>query len=134
MNTQEIARLIDASPMNRGMVGASWLAIPGNIALSSEYGDVVLFERVAAGVYEFHWLCVSSGQGVRSVVDWTLSCIDQVFEDSGCQLMFGLVPDDRRDSRMMARFIGSKFVGKVPTDHGICQMFIMTKEIREGAK
>lgn len=134
MNSQDVAHLIDSSPMNRGMVGERWLRRPGNIALSSDYGDVVLFDRAASGVYEFHWLRVSSGQGVRSVVNWTLDCIDQVFRDTGCQLMFGLVPDDRRDSRMMARLIGSKFLGKVPTEHGLCQMFIMTREMREGAK
>lgn len=130
MKPQTIARLINSSPMNRGMNGEAWLNTPGNIAVV-ENRTILLFERMDCGVYEFHWLL---GVGrPREIITATLKAIDQVFVDTGCALMYGLVPKDRKDSNFMARKIGAKPLGQVPTEHGICEMFIMTKEIRQGA-
>lgn len=131
MSPQDIAKLIDESPMNKGMDGKLWLETPGNLAMASDAGEVVLFEQVANEIYEFHWL-LSVGRSAKEVVDFTLFAIDHVFRNSQCETMFGLVPDDRRDSRMMARFIGAQFWGIVDTENGPCHMFIMTREMRNG--
>lgn len=96
----------------------------------NDAGDVMLFEKSAAGVYEFHWLKMQT-KG-RAAIDATLDAFDQTFLDTGCALIFGLIPDNRRDSKFMARWIGAKSLGSVPTDHGICELFIMTREMRKG--
>lgn len=116
--------------MNRGADGATWLRTPGNISIANDAGDVILFERATVGVYEFHWLQMKT-KG-REAVRITLDAIDEVFREKDCAMMFGLVPVDRRDSKLMARWIGSKSVGIVPTEHGPCEMFIMTREMRYG--
>lgn len=133
MNTQLVSALIDQSPMNRGAKGDQWLRTRGNIAITYTGPlDVILFERQATGVYEFHWLTIQSKP--REAVRRSLEAIDQTFIDTGCQLMFGLVPSDRRDSRLMARWIGAKHIGRVASELGECEMYIMTREMREGAR
>lgn len=130
MTPQQVAQLIDESPMNRGMDGALWMKRPGNIVIANDDGDVILFEQAAPGVYEFHWLRMQT-KG-RKAISISLDAIDEVFGWIGNGIMFGLVPVDRRDSKMMARWIGAKFVGTVSTEDGPCEMFIMTKEMRHG--
>lgn len=115
--------------MNRGAQGDQWLRTRGNIAITyADPLDVILFERQAAGVYEFHWLTVQSKP--REAIRRTLEAIDQTFIDTGCQLMFGLVPSERRDSRLMARWIGAKHLGRIATENGEVEMYIMTREMR----
>lgn len=130
MTPHDISVLINQSPMNRGMDGAAWLATKGNVAYVSESDDIVLFDRVTDGVFEFHWLrCKGSAKETR---DFTLWAIDQMYSDHGAQLLFGQVPKARRDSQMMARIIGAKCLGDTVTPHGLCTIFIMTREMRKG--
>jgi len=131
MNALSIAKLIDGSPMNRGMNAAVWLDAPGNHALASSAGDVLLFETVNETLMEFHWLRTVSA--ARGVIDWTLACADLLFQRTTCRIMYGLVPDDRRDSRLMARWIGAQFIGKQQTPNGLCQIFILTYDMRKRA-
>lgn len=131
MTTNEIASLINNSPMNRGMDAVSWLETPGNRALASAVGDVLLFERVNETLMEFHWLRTVSA--ARGLIDWTLACADKLFQETACRIMYGLVPEYRRDSRMMARLIGAQFVGHHSGPSGLCQVFILTYDMRKRA-
>ena len=130
MTPQQVVTLINESPMNRGMDGREWYYTPGNIAASNGEGDVILFQLSAPGLYEFHWLRMQT-KG-RKAINETLEAIDRVFRDTDCAIMFGLVPVDRRDSKFMARWIGAKSMGVVPTLDGPAEMFIMTREMRHG--
>jgi hypothetical protein len=130
MSPQHVSTLINESPMNRGMDGNAWIRTEGNLAITNAAGDVLIFEQAADGVYEFHWLTMKT-KG-REAIAITLAAIDKVFLDTGCALMFGLVSEDRRDSNLMARWIGAKPLGKVSTPDGICELFIMTREMRGG--
>lgn len=112
--------------MNRGMIGAVWLDEPGNFALSSPSGDVVLFERQPSrGIYEFHWLHKVSP--LRSLVAFTLEAMAEMFRATDCRIIVGYVAKARKDSALAARMIGAKFLGEVPSEHGTLQMFIKTK-------
>lgn len=128
---QHISALIDNSPMNRGMVGQEWLDDPRNIAVVIE-DDVLMFEGEAEGLFQFHWLTMQS-KG-RKAISNTLKAIDGVFETTNAQLMFGLVPVERRDSAMMARWIGAEYISNIDTTCGECQLFILTRAMREGVK
>lgn len=127
MHVQKISALINESPMNRGMDGAAWMANPLNIAKSNRHGDVFLFEYDEPGIYQFHWLRMRS-KGSKAI-NRTRAALAEVFRETGAKVIFGLVPDDRRDSKLMARWIGATSHGMVDTEHGPCELFIMTKPV-----
>lgn len=117
-----ICALIDQSPMNRGMDGAAWLSDPRNIVQVTPSGNVMMFGW-APGSFEFHWLQTNT-KG-RKAIDETKQSFADVFAATGCAFIYGLVPVDRRDSALMARWIGAKSVAIVETPHGKCEMFIV---------
>jgi len=130
MNAHHISVLIDESPMNRGMKGASWISNPENRAIV-QGETVVLFERQGAVSSEFHWL--KSGKNVRDTIRDTREAIRTYFaETPSVSVLFGLVPVDRRDSLLMARWIGSEPDQIFETDDGPCQGFVMTRHHFEG--
>lgn len=130
MTTPEISDLIDRSPMNRGMNGKAWLANYQNIAIE-KHGNVFLFERESQQAFEFHWLVLEtkSRQAIRDTQD----AMREVFETTNAQVIFGFVPNERRESALMARWVGAKFCGIVTTEHGYCQLFVITADLL-GAK
>lgn len=129
MSPQRIAAIIDQSPMNIGVVGSAWLADPRNIAVA--IGDnVMLFELKAEGLCEFHWL--DTGARGRQAIADSLTAIRQVFSETNTRTMYGLVPSGHRPSRLMARWIGARFIREIETDNGACHLFVMTREMMEG--
>jgi len=129
MEPQRIAALIDASPMNRGMVCSAWLENPRNIAIAT--GDnVVLFSLEAEGLCEFHWLDTPT-RG-RQAIDDTRAAMQQIFDTTTARLIYGLVPSSHRASRIMARWIGARFLREIQTEEGPCQIFVMTPEQLKG--
>lgn len=130
MSPSEISVLIDESPMNRGASGMAWLKTPGNIAFSDEVGNVLLFEKRADHMFEFHWLTTVSKP--RRIINFTKFAAREMYDLPGTALLYGLVPADRRDSNIMARWIGAQSLGQVSTDLGLCEMFILTREAAEG--
>jgi hypothetical protein len=126
MSPTDIAQLIDESPMNRGAVGMDWLRVPGNVAFSDKAGNVLLFEKHSPHIYSFHWLRTISKP--RQLVRFTRYAFREVYDLPEVGLIYGLVSDERRDAKMMARWIGAKSTGRVSTDYGLCEMFILTRE------
>lgn len=129
MSPEAIARLIDESPMNRGLSGAAWIADQDNTPVVIGE-DVFLFEHCPKlNITEFHWLqTVSKG---RLAITRTLQAFDAIFSTSDTLMIFGAVSNQRRDVKLMARWIGAKSVGFVKTEHGICEIFILTREMRQ---
>lgn len=126
MTPQKIARLIDESPTNRGVVGAQWVADPDNIAVNID-GNVMLFECGDDGLAKFHWLAMA--RKGRPAINDTREAIRQVFHKKPeIQAIFGLVSRGRPDSAIMARWVGFKPQGSVVTAHGLCQIFVMTRD------
>lgn len=124
MTAEEISVLIDTSPMNRGMVGAEWMADPRNIAIEA-HGNVVLFEYHADGIYEFHWLHTATS-GKQAVRD-TKAAIREMFR-RGAQVLYGLTPADNLQARLMVRAIGAKVEGRFMTEDGLVILATMTPE------
>lgn len=121
----DIIHAIDTAPLNRGLSGAAWLAHGGNVPVAIG-DDLALFDDEGAGVYQAHLIFKSRG---RAAVASAKEAYRQMFENYGAELLFTLTPDFRRDAKMVARWSGGKFVGKRDTPHGVCELFVLSKEM-----
>lgn len=123
MTDDEIMSAIDNAPLNRGLRGADWLATSGNVPIV--VGDnLALFDNEGDGAYQVHFLFVSRG---RLAIMAARESFRRMFEDYGAELIFGLVPDFRRDVKLLARWAGGKSVGMRPTSEGLCELFVLPR-------
>lgn len=120
---QNIIDAIDRAPLNRGLSGAAWLASAGNVPVTFDNGDIALFDHEGAQDYQVHFLFNSRG---REAIDHAREAFRIMFVDHGAELIFGLVPDFRRDVKLLARWIGGKFAGKRNTSEGVCELFVLS--------
>ena len=122
MTQQDIIKAINSSPMNRGLNGADWFERPGNVSINIDE-DVFLFDYENEGVYMIHFLSTAGGKD-------TIKRAKQAFQimfDGGASLLIGLVPLDRRDVALMARWVGGKRRETVPTPYGPCDLYCVLK-------
>lgn len=120
-----IISAIDSSPLNRGLSGADWLANGRNVPIVMG-DDIALFDDEGDSVYQVHFLFTSRG---KAAVASAKESFKQMFERYGADLIFGLVPNFRRDVKMLARWAGGKSVGLRETVHGPCELFVLSKEM-----
>jgi hypothetical protein len=52
-----------------------------------------------------------------------------MFEDHGATLIIGLVPDHRRDVKLLSRWIGGKSAGMRATSNGPCELFVLSDDM-----
>lgn len=123
-NHKLIAEAIDTAPLNRGLKGADWLASPGNVSVTFDNGDVMLFDDEGDDVYQAHVLFRSRG---RKAIEHAREGLRTVFEKHDAPLIIALVPDFRRDVKLLARWSGMKSLGLRPTSEGPCELFILSK-------
>lgn len=123
MHEPTIIQAIDTAPLNRGMSGAVWLASAGNVPVTFDNGDVALFEDRGEGDYEAHFLFVSTG---KSAIEHGRAAFKIMFTQHNAKLVFGLVPDFRRDVKLFVRWIGAKFAGKKQTSEGLCELYVIS--------
>ena len=109
MNAAAIIHTIDTSLMNRGLKGRDWLADSRNIAIV-DGDDLTLFDYEAPGIYQIH-LLFGSSRG-RAAVEQVKAATVAMFSDHGAQVLFGLVPDVRRDVKLIGRLAGWRSAGK----------------------
>lgn len=120
-----IISAIDASPLNRGLSGEAWLSHEANVPIVMGE-DVALFDDEGDCIYQVHFLFVSRG---KAAVASARESFRQMFENYGAELIFGMVPDFRRDVKMLARFAGGKSAGMRNTEFGPCELFVLSKEM-----
>lgn len=120
-----IVAAIDASPLNRGLRGSDWLAHEGNVPIVMG-ADVALFDDEGDSIYQVHFLFASRG---RAAVASARESFRQMFENYGASLIFGLVPDFRRDVKLLARWAGGKSIRMRETAEGLCELFVLSKEM-----
>jgi len=125
MFQQSVISAIDQSPLNRGLEGVEWVSDPRNIPIVED-DDIALFDFEQSGVYQVHFLYKSRG---KAAINFTKEAFKRMFEDHGASMIFGLVPDHRRDVKLMARWTGGKYVGKRMTDEGLCEVFVLSKDM-----
>lgn len=125
MSDQAIIDAIDASPLNRGLSGRDWLAHGGNVPIVMG-DDITLFDDEGEGVYQVHFLFASRG---KAAIIAAKEAFRQMFENYGADLIFGLVPNFRRDVKMLARWTGGKFAGVRETPFGPCDLFVLSREM-----
>lgn len=123
LSQQTIAEAIDTAPYNHGVSGASWLAMAGNVTVSFDNGDVALFEHEGDKSYQVHFLFQSRG---KKAIEHAKESFRVMFVEHSAQLIFGLVPDHRRDVKMLSRWIGGKFAGKRNTPEGVCELYVLS--------
>jgi len=123
-----IISAIDNSPLNRGMSGAAILADPENhVIVDGE--DISLFVGDGGTAYEVHFLYKSRG---RRAVEASRAAFAAMFKDRMADLIFGLTPVHLRHARMHARLVGGRSGGIRSTEHGDCELFVMSREMWEG--
>lgn len=120
----KIAEAIDTAPLNRGLKGADWLAFEGNVPVTFENGDIVLFDNEGDGVYSIHVLFQGRG---RCAIDHAREAISRIFSGHGATLIMGMVPSFRRDVKLLARWVGMRSCGMRPTSCGPCELFVLSK-------
>lgn len=123
-NNLSVAQAIDTAPLNRGLKGADWLASPGNMPVIFPNGDVMLFDYEAPGEFQVHVLFVSRG---KKAIEHVREAFRTMFNEHGASLIFGMVPEFRRDVKMLARWTGMRSAGLRATNHGPCELFILSK-------
>lgn len=126
LSNRIVAEAIDKAPLNRGLKGADWLATSGNIPITFENGDVALFDDEGDGAYQVHFLFKSRG---RKAIEHARESFRCMFLNHGCELIFGLVPDFRRDVKMLARWAGGRSAGMRPTSEGSCELFVLSRSM-----
>lgn len=127
---ETVAQAIDEATLNQGVRGADWLASEGNIPVTFANGDIALFEHEGGGDYQVHFLFVGRG---RKAIDHARESFRIMFTDHGAKLIFGLVPDFRRDVKLLARWAGSKCAGQRMTPEGPCELFVLSNIMWKGA-
>jgi hypothetical protein len=119
-----IAEAIDSSPLNRGLRGADWLAFEGNVSITTDDGDITLFDNEGDGVFAIHVLYVSRG---RKAIERARDAIRAMFVDHDAKLIYGLVPVFRPDVKLLARWTGMRSAGLRQMPDGLCELFVLSK-------
>lgn len=119
-----IAEAIDTAPLNRGLVGADWLAKKENVPVTFDNGDIALFDYEGDDVYQVHFLFQSRG---RKAIEHARESFKIMFTEHGASLIMGLVPEFRRDVALLARWAGGNSAGMRPTSDGPCELFVLSK-------
>lgn len=119
-----IAEAIDTAPLNRGLVGTDWLAREGNVPVTFDNGDIMLFDTEGDHIYQVHVLFQSHG---RKAIEHARKSFEIMFTEHDCSLIFGLVPEFRRDVAMLARWAGLRSAGVRWTPEGNCELFVLSK-------
>jgi hypothetical protein len=124
-----VALAIDKAPLNRGLSGAAWLANDRNVPIVFGNGDIALFDYEDEGIYQVHFLFESRG---RQAIAHAKQAFDQLFINHNATLIFGLVPDFRRDVKLLARWAGGKSQGIRQTSEGPCELFVLSNAMWKG--
>lgn len=125
-----VAQAIDTAPLNRGLSGATWLSRPGNVPITFENGDIALFDDEGDRIYEVHFLFVSRG---RQAIEHAKRAFEIMFTEHNAELIFGHVPDFRRDVKMLARWVGGKSQGLRQTADGPVELFVLSNAMWKGS-
>lgn len=118
----QIINAINNSPLNRGLDGCAWLSTPGNVAITID-GDVTLFDDEGDKIYQVHVLFQSRG---RTAINHAKEAFRRMFDDHEAKMIFAMVPDFRREVKLLARWVGCKSAGLRQTSEGLCELFVMS--------
>lgn len=91
--------------------------------MTFDNGDIALFDHEGDKNYQVHFLFESRG---RKAIEHAREAFRIMFTQHGAELIFGLVPDFRRDVKLLARWAGGKFAGKRQTPEGVCELYVLS--------
>lgn len=124
---EQVISAIDNFELNLGVRGEDWVSTPGNTWVAFDNGDVALFEDRENGVFEGHLLFVSRG---REAIQNAKTAFRTMLDRGNVKVLFGLVPDDRRATKLVCRWAGTQSVGIRETSNGPCEMFVLTSAMK----
>lgn len=125
-SAETLQAVADCYPDEFGGVDANdWLVSPNNIAITDSVGNWGLFHRQVDGIYTGHYFFETKGKEAKRLA---IEMVDLFFDSTGEKILRGITPVYNRAARWMSRQIGFKSLGEIDTDHGPCELFIMTKD------
>ena len=100
MHLAEIITSVIHEAGNLDVSGEDWLSTPGNVAIVLPNDDIALFDdnEDEQGVYQGHLLFKSRG---REAIESAKECFRRMFCDHGAEVIYGLIPPDRRDGKSL---------------------------------
>lgn len=103
-----------------------WMAIPANIVLTNEHGDVALFEIGFKNIYTGHYYFNSRGrQAIKAARDF----LDELFNTCyNISVLLGLTPTHLRHASWLSRQVGFKSYGFEELNGKQYEVFIITKK------
>jgi len=132
MHLAEIITSVIHAAGNLDVSGEDWLSTPGNVAIVLPNDDIALFDdnEDEQGVYQGHLLFKSRG---REAIESAKECFRRMFADHGASVIYGLIPPDRRDVKLLLRWAGAKSRGERYTVHGLVELFVLSKDMWKGS-
>lgn len=119
-----IAEAIDKAPLNRGLKGDDWLVFEGNVSVTTDDGDITLFDNEDGGIYSIHVLYKSRG---RKAIERAREAINEMFVEHGAKLIIGMAPVMCPNVGWLARQVGMRSSGLRETTDGLCELFVLSK-------
>ena len=117
----------EVAPMVNGFDPASWLADTNNVALADD-GNVMLFERRGARLYEAHILFRARGAPALRIAGAMLGAMFDIWSATA---IYALPPSARRDVKWFARRMGFVPCGaSVDRPMGKCDIFALRADQR----
>ena len=111
-----------------GFIPDFWLAIPNNVALTNDRGDVALFERVVDqdNTVFGHYFFFSRG---REALDTAKEMLEEIFLGPyDVTSIVGLTPLDNKGALWMNRQLGFGHEEEVMTEAGPARFVLLTKQ------
>lgn len=118
-----LIRRPEIAALDYGFDAPGWLAEPRNVALTD--GDsVALFADCGGHVFDTHWLFVARG---RQALDLASDMLAAMFDLHGVVAVKGMIPVERRASRLFTRWLGCQSLGIVETIRGPHELFMLAR-------
>lgn len=114
---------IQASPFNRGLDGADWLAQPGNVVAMVDDG-FALFDYLGNGLYAIHLFLRSRGKD--AVAD--VRTVTEAMFAHGAQMIVGHIPVINRRAAVIGRMAGYHYAGRRTTPYGDILVYLIAPE------
>jgi hypothetical protein len=103
-----------------------WISDPEHIVLMNDKGDMALFEPGIRKYYSGHYFFKSRG---REALESAREFLDTIFSPCyNIPVMMGLVPDERRDVKLITRRLGFKSYGLTYSQGKAFEIFILSRE------
>lgn len=121
-------RIVENSHLDVGFNVEQWLNNQDNIFIKNG-DDCALFEKVAEGIYEGHYLFSSATRGQKAL-DLATDILEDFFITYSPNYIRGLVPKGDRKTSWLTRKVGFVYFGDISTPYGDCELFLLSNPLK----